>query len=501
MSQREAQGMSTQHSSDSASAEIRVPLDLTALQVAALEAAANAVVITDQRGDIIWVNPAFERLTGYSRAESVGRNTRFLKSDQTPEALYAELWRTILAGRIWHGEIVNRRKDGTLYTEEMTITPVRDGHGETTHYVAIKQDITEGKKTEEQMCKMEESLRTVGRMSDLLHSCHTLEEASGVISSAAQRLFPGLSGAVFFLSQSRNLLEPAACWGWSSLLERVFSPDDCWALRRGRLHHWRKDDVTVRCPHCEMDGCLASLCLPLIAQGETLGIVCLVADVYEDLAAPETISKPNTQLASTMTEQAATSLANIKLRERLRVQATRDPLTGLFNRRYLDEFLERELSNAIRKNRSLGVIMLDIDQFKEFNDRFGHDAGDAVLRELGDYLMKFIRRGDLACRYGGEEFVLVLPDALLEDTRRRAEELRTSVRRLSIRMGSVELREITVSLGVAAYPEQGAAGFELLRAADSALRQAKEEGRDRVLVAQALAPASMQAIHSDHPPC
>jgi diguanylate cyclase (GGDEF)-like protein len=239
--------------------------------------------------------------------------------------------------------------------------------------------------------------------------------------------------------------------------------------------------------------------MPLIAQGETLGIICFVAEVNEGLDAPEAISKPNTQLAIAMTEQAATSLANIKLREKLQVQATRDPLTGLFNRRYLDEFLEREVSNAARKNRSLGVIMLDIDQFKEFNDRFGHDAGDAVLKELGDYLMKFIRRGDLACRYGGEEFVLILPDAVLEDTRRRAEELRASVRMLSIRLGAMELRKITLSLGVAAYPEQGTSAFDLLRSADAALLRAKEEGRDRVLVAQV--PPAVGSVCTDRAPC
>jgi diguanylate cyclase (GGDEF)-like protein/PAS domain S-box-containing protein len=477
--------MPTQHGADPTAVDGCQPADLVALKVAALEATANAVVITDRKGVIIWVNAAFEQLTGYSRAEVSGQDTRLLKSGRTPQAVYAELWRTILAGRIWRGEIINRRKDGSLYDEEMTITPVRDNGGETTHYIAIKQDITERKKAEEHTWKMEESLRIVGRMADLLQSCHSLEEASGVISSSAQKLFPGLFGAVFLLSSSKNLLEPTACWGRSSLLERVFSPDDCWALRRGRSHHWHEDDVTIRCAHLESDSCLASLCMPLAAQGETLGVICFVAEASECLSAPEAISEADAQLAIAMTEQAATSVANIKLREKLQVQATRDSLTGLFNRRYLDEFLEREVSNAMRRSQSLGVIMLDIDQFKEFNDQFGHDAGDAVLRELGNYLMKFIRRGDLACRYGGEEFVLVLPDALLEDTRRRAEELRASVRTLSIWLGGMELRKITLSLGVAAYPEQGTTAFDLLRSADAALLRAKEAGRDRVLVAQA----------------
>jgi diguanylate cyclase (GGDEF)-like protein len=125
------------------------------------------------------------------------------------------------------------------------------------------------------------------------------------------------------------------------------------------------------------------------------------------------------KLAVSVAEQAALSFADLKLREKLRYQSIRDPLTGLFNRRYLDESLERELPRAIRKNRSLGIIMLDVDRFKKFNDMFGHDAGDTVLRELGDYLAKFTRREDLACRYRGEEFILILPESSPEDARRR----------------------------------------------------------------------------------
>jgi diguanylate cyclase (GGDEF)-like protein len=153
----------------------------------------------------------------------------------------------------------------------------------------------------------------------------------------------------------------------------------------------------------------------------------------------------------------------------------------------LDDFLEREVSIAIRKGRPIGIVMVDIDQFKEFNDAFGHEAGDAVLKSLGEHLTKFIRRGDLACRYGGDEFTLVLPDALLDATRRRAEELRASVQQLSIQHGNLVMGRVTLSLGVAAYPEQGRTPSELLRAADAALLRAKEEGRDRVLVGQCAA--------------
>lgn len=324
---------------------------------------------------------------------------------------------------------------------------------------------------------------TLTEMADLLQSCFTLEEASGVIASCARKLIQGFSGALLVFSASRNVLEAVATWGPSSLTERVFSPTDCWALRRGRLHRSESDDGAARCHHFGASD-LPSVCTPLMAHGETLGILCLVAEANGSAGTPPLISELNLQLAVSLAEQAALSFANLKLREKLRFQSVRDPLTGLFNRRYLDESLERELPNAVRRQRSVGVIMLDVDHFKRFNDMFGHDAGDTVLRELGDYLAKFIRRGDLACRYGGEEFTLILLESSLEDTRRRAEELRTSFQQLSIKHRDTVLGKVTLSLGVAALPNHGTTAAELLAAADGALLRAKEQGRDRVLAAE-----------------
>jgi diguanylate cyclase (GGDEF)-like protein len=325
---------------------------------------------------------------------------------------------------------------------------------------------------------------TLSEMADLLQSCLTLEEASRVIASSAKKLFTGFSGAVLVFSASRNVLEAITTWGGSSLAERVFSPNDCWALRRGRLHLSTSDDGAIRCAHFGAESRLSSLCTPLMAHGETLGIFCLMTDPIGLVGAPSSISEFNIQLAVSVAEHAALSIANLKLREKLRYQSIRDPLTGLFNRRFLDESLERELARAIRKNRSLGVIMLDVDRFKKFNDIFGHDAGDTVLKELGARLAKFIRVGDLACRYGGEEFTLILPESSLEDTRRRAEELRISFEQLSLKHRDIVLGKVTLSLGVAALPEHGTTAVQLLAAADGALFSAKNEGRDRVTVAE-----------------
>ncbi len=182
--------------------------------------------------------------------------------------------------------------------------------------------------------------------------------------------------------------------------------------------------------------------------------------------------------------QIALSLAKLRLRETLRLQSIRDPLTGLFNRRYMEESLARELRRAARNQRSLGAIMLDLDHFKRFNDTFDHEAGDALLRELGDFLRTRTRCEDIACRYGGEEFALILPEASVEVTRQRAERLRTEFKHLNVEHRGQSLGTVTLPLGIAVFPEHGTSVEDILWAADRALYRAKEEGRDRVVIGE-----------------
>jgi len=187
------------------------------------------------------------------------------------------------------------------------------------------------------------------------------------------------------------------------------------------------------------------------------------------------------------------SVANIRLREALRAQSTKDPLTGLYNRRYLQEMLDREIRRAIRSEQALGSLMLDLDHFKNFNDTYGHDAGDAVLRETGSFLVRSIRAEDFVCRYGGEEFVVVLPTADLRAAEARAQRIRTKLRDLVIMHNGQSLGLITASIGVAALPNHGTSERDLLQAADAALYRAKGEGRDRVMVAEVPTGVDVQA--------
>jgi diguanylate cyclase (GGDEF)-like protein len=183
-------------------------------------------------------------------------------------------------------------------------------------------------------------------------------------------------------------------------------------------------------------------------------------------------------------EHIALALANLKLREKLQNQSIRDSLTGLFNRRYMEESLEREMRRCDRKRQPLSIIMIDVDHFKRFNDTFGHNAGDAVLRELGHFLQRYVRGSDIACRYGGEEFILILPEASLSVTQQRAEQIKEGARQLNVECSGQQLGKITLSLGVACFPTHGLDGEAVIKAADTALYRAKQEGRDRVVLAE-----------------
>lgn len=346
----------------------------------------------------------------------------------------------------------------------------------------------------ERTVELEQRNRQIGllaEMSDFLEACATAEEAYGVITRTGQHLFPGTMGALFVYSASRNDLEALASWGELTLNpnERVFAPEECWALRRGRVYLIEDRRTDLSCRHVQSPLPGKYLCVPMIAQGEVLGVVHLrhnpLAAESADSAAP--LNEP---LAVTLAEHVALALSNLKLRETLRNQSICDPLTGLFNRRYMEETLEREMRRAERSHQPLGVIMLDLDHFKHFNDTYGHDAGDLLLRELGALLKTRLRGSDIACRYGGEEFALILPEMPLDIIRQRVEALRLGIKQLNVRHRGQSLGTVTVSVGIAMFPEHGAAGEALLRAADRALYRAKAEGRDRVVTAETPAASS-----------
>jgi diguanylate cyclase (GGDEF)-like protein/PAS domain S-box-containing protein len=458
-------------------------------------------VSTVADGRYIDVNESFLVASGYQRHEVVGRSTFDLGFwvDVTDRE---RLLRNVRErGSARNVEARFRTKSGDERIGLFSAEIVELG-GEPC-LVAAVGDISESKRIQEAAQEANEKLaRWVGElerrtreisllndMGDLLQTCVTAPEACAIIVQFARQLFPNDAGALCLLGGPNNLVEAAAVWGQLPPDELVFAPGECWALRRGRLHVVTDLDSGLVCPHLGKPLTGPYFCVPMMAQGEALGVLHLRESATEAEHVDglhEQVHEAKRRLVVTVAEHVALALANLKLRETLRTQSIRDQLTGLFNRRYMEESLERELRRGARTRRPLGLILIDLDRFKSFNDSHGHEAGDRLLRAVGHFLQKRMRGGDIACRYGGEEFVFVLPEASLDATADRAEQLRLEVKELQVMHRGRELGPITLSLGVAVFPDHGTTAVELLRAADAALYRAKAEGRDRMVVAKLL---------------
>ena len=337
----------------------------------------------------------------------------------------------------------------------------------------------------EKVHELEQRSREISLLSEMastLQSCKDVAEAFKEIGNVAEQLFPDWSGALSITTASRTAVETVVDWGIPVGGERVFAPDDCWALRRGQLHSFRRSGKGSTCRHIDVTEVSESICVPFMAQGEALGILSLqMRGDAQQPKSPQRLSRESERrLAHVLVEQVGLALGNLKLRESLRHQSICDPLTGLSNRRFMEESLEREFSRAKRGGSYLAIIMMDLDHFKRFNDTFGHQAGDTLLRVLGDLLKRSTRGQDIACRYGGEEFALVLTDTNLDGVLKRAEILRQQVKQMNVEYAGQLLGTVSVSIGVAVYPEHGNTSAEVLRAADQALYRAKREGRDRI---------------------
>ncbi|MBF0268410.1 MAG: diguanylate cyclase [Alphaproteobacteria bacterium] len=320
-------------------------------------------------------------------------------------------------------------------------------------------------------------LIALNEMSDLLQSCQTLDEACLVLDRSMPVLFGMGTGGAYLFRESNNLLERVAMWGGE--LPISFLPDDCWALRLGRTYSSIQGDARPHCSHFQKPTSHATHCVPLLAQGKTLGTLVFL---WDGDGQPSDLDS-RLKLVQAAADRISLALANIKLRQSLRDLSIRDALTGLYNRRFVEETFEREMARIARTQEPFCLMMMDVDHFKRFNDTFGHDAGDLVLRSVGELLRDHFRSTDLPCRYGGEEFLVMLPGANLANAQERADALRKAVKALTVLHQGRPVGQITISIGLAAHPSLIANRYALIEAADKALYLAKAQGRDRVVLA------------------
>lgn len=471
---------------------------------AVVEETDDLITQVDPEGRFTYVNHATERIYGISPAECIGRSAfEFVHHDDRvrTEMAFMTWEQQGLTSTTFENRLVNH--SGAVYHILWSIKLHYDQASKVTTVTSIGRDISELKRVEEELRQANSSLtawvgeleqRTheitvLSELSEVLQICTSVEEAYAVIVRFARRLFPGDSGMMGVRRGTQSVIEPVVVWGDLPMHTHEFLAEECWALRLGRVHVVDDPHRDIVCAHVQPGLTTRSICVPLIAQGETLGVLHLqIAPpmIEREAGLNQRAYEARQRLAVALAKQVALALANVRLRVTLRQQSIRDPLTGLFNRRYMDEMLERELRRATRSEYSVGIIMLDIDRFKQFNDTYGHDGGDALLRAVGGFLQTGTRSEDIVCRYGGEEFMLILPATSPEDIHRRAEQIRGGMKRMQVQHNGHMLGNITVSLGVALFPLHGVTGAEVIKAADSALYRAKTEGRDQVMFAETL---------------
>lgn len=440
----------------------------------AIETMQLGVTITDMQGCIIYTNPAEARMHGYNVEELLGKDLGILAPTELRNPMTVEE-----IDRIRHlRESINIRKDGSRFPVRLMSDVLRDQQGTPVAVVTTCEDITEQKRLEHAMKQRTRELTLLNRMSDLLQACHDEHDTYQVVGRICQKLFPQDSGCLCIMDPTEPHLKVVEFWGTPPDHSHV--PSQAESSDADHENH-----VVTLCPYqnvCAEQDCL---CAPISVSGEILGLLslCFRADIGENSEDPyHHYPKAKQTILSRIAEHYALSLINLRLRETLRMESIRDPLTGLFNRRYMEESLEREARRAKRHDTSIGIIMLDIDHFKPLNDVYGHDAGDVVLQELGLFLQRNTRGEDIACRYGGEEFLLIMPEAPVDNVIQRAKDLHAGIRNLKIIYHGQSL-QVTVSVGVATLPHHSTNVREVVKAADLAMYQAKRSGRDHVMVA------------------
>ena len=453
--------------------------------------------LIDTESHLVVGNPVFHQMMERAVGHPVHAGDPLPDPTLPPEraARWRELYRRALAGEQFTDELeFDADAEGPRWMS-VSFFPILDElTGRVSGVNVSGRDCTDRRRLEEAqhqtMARMEQvvsqleahhqrSLR-VQQLNDLLQSCRAEAEAYEVVQLLAPDILGGGAGSLALAAPGERDLQTVARWGHApSRSTPLFGVDDCWALRRGEFHIARRLG-DLQCRHFEGAPEHGYFCLALVVRGETLGL--LTVEYASDLS-PTAMADLH-DAAKTVAGTVKLGLSNLRLRLALEEQAVHDALTGLFNRRYLDMTLPRELHRAERAGGRVTLAMLDIDHFKRFNDTLGHEAGDLVLRSLGALLQRRLRRSDTGCRYGGEEILLILPDVDAASACERLRGVCDEIRQMNLAYRGAALPPVTVSIGIASTDTHGYDAHNLARSADEALYAAKQAGRDRIVISE-----------------
>ncbi|MCX2790837.1 sensor domain-containing diguanylate cyclase [Vibrio sp. Sgm 5] len=344
------------------------------------------------------------------------------------------------------------------------------------HRQIIHKVSEEQKKQDERIRQRTLEIELMHRLANMLAACNNLIEAQMVVEDIVPRILGKVNGSISLMRSSRNQLVTQLDWGDSWPGSRSFAPDECWSLRKGRSHLSIESFHNLTCEHMASIENNQTLCIPLTAHGNTIGIMHLYFGQGEI-----EVDEMTMQLSYSVAEHLGLALANLSLQEKLRSQALSDPLTGLYNRRFFEQKLTEHVNNSATSTEAMSLLMLDLDHFKRFNDNFGHDAGDYVLKEISALLKRTVSEDETACRLGGEELAVILPHCDMASATDYAQNIVDQIRALHLEHKGLSLGQLSVSIGVATYPEPASDIEGLVKMADKALYLAKDQGRDRVV--------------------
>ncbi|HHT0591974.1 TPA: diguanylate cyclase [Legionella anisa] len=456
-----------------------------------IENAPIGMAIVSPEGVCIHANRTLQEILGYSAEELHNKSIlEITYVDDVP--MTQDAMNKLLLGelRISHMEKRYVRKDGSIIWVMVSATLIRNAQGEPINFIAQMKDVSDRVQNEEKMRELnEKTMETLNELKLLEHDesllnklnrslqvCITTEEAFPRIHIIAQDLFPNLSGGLSIYNQVMKQMETVVCWGKEQFLPKIFFPMDCFSIREATTHVVDDPNKSVHCAHYLTPPQGGYMVLPLIVQNELIGVIHLLASKSKRL------TQHQQDMANSFANIVKLAIANINLRVSLSELSLHDPLTNLYNRRYLNDILSRELIRIAREKKTLCVALLDIDDFKRLNDTYSHLAGDEVLKSIGKLLKENFRKSDISFRFGGEEFVVVLLNTTLNNAASRMEEFHEEVKATSIYYKGNLLPNITISIGVAEAPKHGASIDEIIKAADHALYAAKKGGKDQVKV-------------------
>ncbi|MHC5597396.1 MAG: diguanylate cyclase [Nostoc sp.] len=329
---------------------------------------------------------------------------------------------------------------------------------------------------EEKTLKLEakkQELIYLSDMADMLYSCESENEVYQVVAFTCSKLFPNMSGCINIIANSKNYVQMNSIWGDERTSKEIFSQSECWALRRGKLNLLSPRHSGLMCSHLIQPVSGTHLCFPLFGQGEVVGIL----HIY----APEEISREYQQITEIIARTLGFALNNLSRKQRLTHENLRDKMTQLFNRSYMETVTDQRLAEAERLVQPVGIVFFDIDNFKSYNLRYGHLTANIVLKEVAKLLLNSIRSFDIPCRWGGDEFVIVMPNITLETLNQRVEQLRHALSQMELKDGDQILENITASFGIA-ISEPGIKVHDLLNQANQAMLEAKRTRKNQVVV-------------------